>query len=102
MNYEFPQDGANRNDVRTVEFRSGDTTCKVPTASFRDLEGRSFSAIRNTTGDLDDADYPYDSRERGGEDAIARLDFIHHELRTGSCGPETLPEYIVGAQGGRV
>ncbi|SPO04751.1 related to beta-galactosidase [Cephalotrichum gorgonifer] len=95
VDYEFPQDGGNRTDVRSVEFRSapGEEEERVLRARFGDLEGASFSAMRYTTADLDECRHPYELRERRREDVVVRLDWAHHGLGTGSCGPATLPEY---------
>lgn len=96
VDYEFPQDGGNRTDVRTVTFLS-EKKDKVLRARFGELEGTSFSAMRYTTKDVDEAKHPYELRERRRGDVVARLDFAHHGLGTGSCGPETLPEYVLKA-----
>lgn len=90
--YEFPQDGGNRTDVRTVEFigRGDDTIFR---ADFGDLEGASFSVSPYTTQDIDECTHPYELHKRRRNDTILRLDWAHHGLGTGSCGPWTLPEY---------
>lgn len=69
-------------------------------ASFGDLDGASFSAGRYTTRELDEARHPFEldrlarQRKEGGEDIVeVHLDWVHHGLGTGSCGPQTLPEY---------
>jgi beta-galactosidase len=90
--YEFPQDGGNRTDVRSVEFlnKSSDRLLR---ARFGDLEGASFSASHYSTKDIDECKHPYELRERKREDTVVRLDWAHHGLGTASCGPWTLPEY---------
>lgn len=90
VDYEFPQDGGNRTDVRWVEFSGKE---RVVRARFGDLEGASFSAMKYTTKDVDECTHPHELRKRRREDAIIRLDWSHHGLGTGSCGPVTLPEY---------
>lgn len=101
VNYEYPQEGGNRTDVRTVEFQSEKSKErskeKVLRARFGDLEGASFSAMRYSAGDLDAALHPYDLKERRREDVVVRLDFAHHGIGTGSCGPVTLREYKLRA-----
>lgn len=72
-------------------------------AWFGDLAGASFSAGRYTTRELDAARHPFElenllaSRGEGGGSgtttAVVHLDWVHHGLGTGSCGPETLPQY---------
>ena len=97
VNYEYPQDGGNRTDVRTVEFfRTGDAS-RVLRARFGDLDGASFSAMRYAAADLDAALHPFELEGRRRADVVARLDFVHHGLGTGSCGPATLPEYELRA-----
>src|SRR5690606_4148164 len=49
--YEFPPDGGNRTDVRTVVFQP-EKKEKVLRARFGDLEGASFSAMRYTSKDV--------------------------------------------------
>lgn len=91
VDYEFPQDGGNRTDVRWVEFtgRHGRTL----RARFGDLDGASFSAMHYTTKDVDESTHPYELHKKKREDTIVRLDWKHHGLGTGSCGPATLEEY---------
>jgi beta-galactosidase len=88
--YEFPQETGNRTDVRWVEFVGAGPSLK---ASFGPLEGASFSALHYTTADLDDCRHPYELHKRKKEETIVRLDWAHHGLGTGSCGPATLPKY---------
>jgi len=88
--YEFPQDTGNRTDVRWVEFSGTGPALK---ASFGDLEEASFSALHYTTADLDGSRHPYELYKRKKEETIVRLDWAHHGLGTGSCGPPTLPKY---------
>ncbi|KAJ4183895.1 hypothetical protein NW755_009434 [Fusarium falciforme] len=92
VDYEFPQDGGNRTDVRWVEFVGSQG--RVLRARFGDLEGASFSAMPYTTRDVDESTHPYELRKKKKrEDTIVRLDWKHHGLGTASCGPATLPEY---------
>jgi beta-galactosidase len=101
VDYEYPQDGGNRTDVRTVEFYptrypSSDPKDRRLRAQFGSLEGASFSAMRYSTADLDAMGHPYQLREkiRGEEQGVVvRLDWAHHGLGTGSCGPATLRQY---------
>lgn len=90
--YEFPQDGGNRTDVRSVEFLN-ESSDRLLRARFGDLDGASFSASHYSTKDIDECTHPYELRERKREDTVVRLDWAHHGLGTGSCGPWTLPEY---------
>lgn len=90
--YEFPQETGNRTDVRWVEFVGKDKE-KGLKAKFGDLDGASFTALHYTTKDLDECQHPYELYKRKKEQTIVRLDWAHHGLGTGSCGPATLPEY---------
>lgn len=112
--YEVPQDNGNRTDVRWVEFRGkkdeageggevgGEETLLVR-ARFGGLQGASFSASRYTVAELDKARHPYEltcsakeREEKHGEQVTwVNLDWVHHGLGTGSCGPQTRPEYAL-------
>ena len=90
--YEFPQETSNRTDVRYIEF-IGKEKEKGLRARFGDLEGASFTALHYTTKDLDECQHPYELYKRKREETVVRLDWAHHGIGTGSCGPATLPEY---------
>lgn len=62
-------------------------------ARFGDHEGASFTVMPYTTKDIDECTHPYELRKRKRDDHIVRLDWFHHGLGTGSCGPATLPKY---------
>ncbi|KAI8635515.1 glycoside hydrolase family 2 protein [Xylariaceae sp. FL1651] len=94
--YEFPQDNGNRTDVQWVELRElwgGDEKGRLLRARFGDHEGASFSVMPYTTADIDACTHPHELRARKRDDHIIRLDWFHHGLGTGSCGPATLPKY---------
>jgi beta-galactosidase len=92
--YEFPQETGNRTDVRWVEFVGKDKEKGSQLkASFGDLEEASFSALHYETKDLDECQHPYELYKRRKEETVVRLDWAHHGLGTGSCGPATLLEY---------
>jgi beta-galactosidase len=92
--YEYPQDNGNRTDVSWVEF--GDDTTQLK-ASFGDQEGCSFSASHFSVKDLDDATYPHLLKKKRREEVIVRLDWRHHGLGTGSCGPKTMDKYALNS-----
>ncbi|KAK0742358.1 hypothetical protein B0T21DRAFT_328101 [Apiosordaria backusii] len=96
--YEFPQETGNRTDVRWVEFKDAKRGRLLGASYPGDWEGGSFSALRYSTRDLDEAKHPFELNEkkRKGE-AVVHLDWMHHGLGTGSCGPETLREYTLEA-----
>ncbi|KAI1303813.1 glycoside hydrolase family 2 protein [Xylaria venustula] len=94
--YEFPQEAGNRTDIRWVELREewGDEEQgRLLRARFGGHEGASFTVMPYTTKDVDECTHPHELRARKRDDHIVRLDWFHHGLGTGSCGPATLPEY---------
>ncbi|KAI1278337.1 glycoside hydrolase family 2 protein [Xylaria sp. FL0933] len=94
--YEFPQEAGNKMDIRWVELREewGDEEKgRLLRARFGDHEGGSFTVMPYTTKDIDECTHPYELQARKRDDHIVRLDWFHHGLGTGSCGPATLPEY---------
>jgi len=105
VDYEYPQDGGNRTDVRWVEFLGdgeegdedqkggGAAAARLLRARFGHLEGASFQAMHYTTKDLDETAHPYELRRRKRKDTVVHLDWAHHGLGSGSCGPATLPPY---------
>ena len=100
--YEYPQDGGNRTDVRWVEFLSFSSSepggKRLLRARFGDFEGASFQAQRYDTKDIVASKHPYELKKRARKgEAVVRLDWMHHGLGTGSCGPETLPQYSLDA-----
>lgn len=102
--YEFPQDSGNRTDVRWVEFlregmgsESSGGRERLARASFGGLDGASFQASHYSTRDLDECTHPFELHKHKREDTVVHLDWFHHGLGTGSCGPETLPQYQLRA-----
>jgi beta-galactosidase len=96
VDYDFPQDSGNRTDVRWVELRSnwgGGQDGRLLRARFGDQEGASFSVMPYKTEDVDRAQHPYELHGMKREDMIVRLDWAHHGLGTGSCGPATYEHY---------
>ncbi|KUJ12663.1 family 2 glycosyl hydrolase [Mollisia scopiformis] len=88
--YEFPQESGNRTDTRWVHFKGNHGGLK---AYFGLLQEASFSALHYSTADLDEAQHPYDLISKKKKETVVRLDWAHHGIGTGSCGPATLPEY---------
>lgn len=96
--YEFPQENGNRSDVQWVEFLSeGDKPQRLLRARYGDFEGASFSVLPYSARDLDDSKHPYELHDRKRADRVVHLDWMHHGLGTGSCGPETLPQHTLDA-----
>lgn len=95
--YEYPQDGGNKTDVRWVELLD-DAGDRILKASFGALDGASFSAMHYSTKDIDDAGHPYELHRKKRIDTVLRLDWKHHGLGGASCGPWTLPQYQLSAK----
>ncbi|KAL2890317.1 Beta-galactosidase [Ceratocystis lukuohia] len=93
---EYPQESSNHTDVRWVTFRTrnncGDANPRIK-ASFRALEGASFSAKRLKEEDIDTALHRHELEEKVTKETHVRLDWAHNGVGTGSCGPATLPQY---------
>ncbi|KAK8052642.1 Beta-galactosidase [Apiospora saccharicola] len=102
--YEFPQEGGNRTDVRWVEFRDrwggAEDQGRLLRARFGEHDGASFSASHYATKDVDECTHPYELHKRKREDTVVRLDWFHMGLGTGSCGEATLPGYRLGTDRG--
>jgi beta-galactosidase len=95
--YEFPQEAGNRTDVRWVRFHKGGPGAEETglTARFGDQEGCSFSASHYRCADIDAARHPFELEKMRRDEVIVRLDWRHHGLGTGSCGPKTMDEYAL-------
>ncbi|OAA80749.1 beta-galactosidase [Akanthomyces lecanii RCEF 1005] len=93
MDYEFPQDGGNRTDVRQVEFHGENG--RILRANFGAQDGASFNALHYSTMDIDAAQHPYELHHKKRHDSVVKLDWMHHGLGGASCGPWTLPQYCL-------
>ncbi|KAH7025422.1 glycoside hydrolase family 2 protein [Macrophomina phaseolina] len=95
--YEVPQEGSNRTDVRWVEFSGFVPETEVPIslhASFVGLpQGGNFTASHFATKDVAEAAHPYQLHRNRREEVFVRLDMDHQGLGTESCGPGALPQY---------
>ena len=88
--YVRPQENGGRADVRWVELadergRGLRLTMDAP---------RQVSASHFRAADLASATHDVDLRPR--PETIVHIDAAHRGLGTASCGPDTLPEYLVG------
>ncbi len=95
--YEFPQECGARADVRWVELLSARGKKRLLRARYGDAGGASFSVLPYSAADLDAARHPFELEEKKRRDRVVHLDWMHHGLGTGSCGPETLPQYTLDA-----
>ncbi|KAL1901154.1 hypothetical protein Cpir12675_000643 [Ceratocystis pirilliformis] len=93
---EYPQESSNHTDVRWVTFRTRHncvgTNPRIK-ASFRALEGASFSVKRLIEEDIYTALHRHELEEKATKETHVRLDWAHNEVGTGSCGPAPLPQY---------
>lgn len=110
VDYDYPQDNGNRTDVKWVEFlgkaqeKSDDTVGdRLLRARFDNRDNYSFQALAYTTADLDAANHPYELAPLRRNDTIVHLDWRHHGLGTGSCGPSTFCKHqLLTKEGFRV
>ncbi|PNS14785.1 Obg-like ATPase 1 [Sphaceloma murrayae] len=90
--WEFPQESGNRTDVSFVEFSAPSTGGQLR-AVFP--QPGNFAASHYREADIDEATHPYELEKTRTEDVNVRLDWKHHGLGTGSCGPKTLEGYAL-------
>lgn len=90
--YEWPQENGNRMDTRWVLFNRvvQDVGLK---ASFGTRKGCSFNAGRYSTEDLDAATHAYELKDKKQDGVVVRLDWEHHGIGSGSCGPRPTEQY---------
>ena len=91
--YEYPQETSNRTDVRWVALTNEQG--KGLKARFGDMDGASFMVSHYSTKDLDECKHPFELHKRKRKEVVLRLDWRHHGLGTGSCGPKTLDKYAL-------
>ncbi|KAM0433538.1 hypothetical protein ACHAPT_004418 [Fusarium lateritium] len=81
--YEVPQENGGRCDVRWLRLLNGEGG---PTVEARMAHGAfSFAARRHTPQELDRAGHQHELKEC--DDLLLYLDYAHHGLGSGSCGP---------------
>ncbi len=91
--YEFPQENGNRTDVQFVDFLSSSASLR---ASFPTCEmGGNFTASHYAAKDIDECTHPWQLDQRKKDETFVRLDWAHHGLGSGSCGPKTLDKYAL-------
>lgn len=128
--YEYPQEGGNRTDVRSVTFHTGDpggladqapssggirSTASNALSAFtgslmQSLKGAesmsltarfpkgkpgNFMISQYDVQDIEAARHPFELKRKKRDDVVVRLDWVHHGLGTGSCGPTTLDQYAL-------
>ncbi|KZM23141.1 Beta-galactosidase [Ascochyta rabiei] len=99
VDYEVPQESANRTDTRWVRISDGTTALL---AQFVDVKNGSqnrttfdFQAAHYRMRDVAAAKHPHELRRKKTQQVVLRLDAQHHGLGSGSCGPRTLDEYAL-------
>ncbi len=90
-NYIRPQENGGRADVRWLSLARADGTGIQIDLAFP----AQVSATHHRAGDL--AVATHDVELVGCPETIVHLDAAHRGLGTASCGPDTLPAYLVGA-----
>ncbi|MFL5672515.1 MAG: glycoside hydrolase family 2 TIM barrel-domain containing protein [Chloroflexota bacterium] len=88
--YIRPQENGGRADVRRLDLRGTDGR-GIRLAFDRPLQ---VSATHHRAADLAAATHDVELTPRA--ETIVHLDVAHRGLGTASCGPDTLPEYLVG------
>ncbi len=90
--YIRPQENGNKTDVRWVALLDslgfGLLAVGMPLIE--------FSAHHYTVEDLEKAKHTFELKRR--EDIILNLDYMQSGLGGGSCGPDTLPQYLVKSE----
>ncbi len=88
--YIVPQENGNKEDVRWFSLEAKDNRCLLVRAVDKLF---NFSALHFSPGDLTRALHPNELTPRPEITILA--DAVHRGLGTKSCGPDTLPEYII-------
>ena len=88
--YIRPQENGGRADVRWLELADGDGR-RLRLAFDRPLQ---VSATHHRAADL--ASATHDHELARSDTTVVHLDVAHRGLGTASCGPDTLPAYLVG------
>ncbi|KAF9692573.1 hypothetical protein EKO04_009351 [Ascochyta lentis] len=99
VDYEVPQESANRTDTRWVRVSDGTTALVAQFVRVKsDRKARTtfdFQAAHYRMRDVAGAKHPHELRRKKREEVVLRLDSQHHGLGSGSCGPRTLDEYAL-------
>jgi beta-galactosidase len=88
--YIRPQENGGHADVRWLELSDGHGRGLRLTLD----QPRQVSATHFRDQDLASATHAVELRPRA--ETVVHLDAAHRGLGTASCGPDTLPEYLVG------
>ncbi|KAF2177581.1 glycoside hydrolase family 2 protein [Zopfia rhizophila CBS 207.26] len=98
--YEVPQESSNRTDTRWLKLSNSSFPDTGLFVQFRDneKEGQSralfdFQVSHYRMADVAEAKHPFELRRLKREEVVLRLNWQHHGLGSGSCGPRTLDQY---------
>lgn len=95
VSYEVPQESSNRTDTRWVRL-SNEANSAGLLVQFVEQDARrafDFQASHYRIRDVAKAGHPHELRKLKRDEVVLRMDWKHHGLGSGSCGPKTLPEY---------
>ena len=96
VDYEVPQESSNRTDTRWLELRNGEARFLAQfVAKDGGLALFDWQAAHYRMRDVAGAGHPFELRRLRREEVVLRLDYRHHGLGSGSCGPRTLDEYAL-------
>lgn len=96
--YEVPQESSNHTDTRYLSVKNGAGAGLNVQFAGKDGEQRhlfDFQASHYRMRDVAAAKHPYELRKKKTDAVVLRLDWAHHGLGSGSCGPRTLDEYAL-------
>ena len=88
--YPFPQENGNKTDVRWVKVSNPDMGLSIKASMDQPLEA---SVSHFTVDDLTQATHTYQLKPR--PQTIMNIDAMQCGLGGASCGPGTLPQYLV-------
>ncbi|KAK7223389.1 hypothetical protein V2G26_011392 [Clonostachys chloroleuca] len=84
--YEVPQENGSRGDVHWVRLQADEGISGTPIIDVRMVHGQfNFTARKHTPQELDRARHPHELKEC--DELLLSLDYAHHGLGSGSCGP---------------
>jgi beta-galactosidase len=96
VDYEIPQESSNRTDTRWLELQDGEAKLLAQfVAKDKTVQPFDWQATHYRMRDVSDAKHPYELKKLKREEVVLRLDYKHHGLGSGSCGPRTLDEYAL-------
>lgn len=98
--YEVPQESSNHADTRWLKLQNGEASLFVQftRASGKERQMFDYQASHYRMHDVAEAKHPYELRKKRREEVVLRLDYEHHGLGSGSCGPRTLDKYSLLAK----